>query len=66
MEWQEEDTFNRFEIFDELGQQEVIPRIINVDQPVGDARLEIISSIPPTDSHVDSTMPIAIEGKVGV
>ena len=42
MERQEEDTFNRFEILDELGQQEVIPRLINVDQHVRDSRLETI------------------------
>ena len=35
MERQEEDTFNRFEILDELGQQEVNPRLINVDQNAG-------------------------------
>ena len=29
-ERQEEDTFNKFEILDELGQQEVIPGLINV------------------------------------
>ena len=31
MERQEEDTFNRFQILDELGQQEVNPGLINVD-----------------------------------
>ena len=66
MEWQEEDTFNRFEILDELDQQEVIPGLINVDQHAGDSRLEIISSTPCADSHVESTIPKVMEGQVEV
>ena len=62
MEWQEEDSFNRFEILDEWGQQEVILGLINVDQHVGDSRLEIISSTPHVDSHVESTIPMVMEG----
>ena len=62
----EEDTFNRFEILDELGQQEVIPRLINVDQHVGDSRLETISSTPHANSHVESTIPMVKEGQVEV
>ena len=62
-EWQEEDTFNRFEILDELGQQEVNPGLINVDQNVGDSRMEIISSTPDATAHVDSTIPRVMEGQ---
>ena len=62
MERQEEDTFNRFEILDELGQQEVNPGLINVDQHAGDSRLEIISSTSCVDSHVESTLPKVMEG----
>lgn len=51
---------------DELGQQEVIPRLINVDQHVGDSRLEIVSSTPHVDSHVDSTIPMVMEGQAEV
>ena len=63
MEQQEEDTFNRFEILDELGQQEVNPGLINVDQHVGDSSLEIISSTAYATSHVDSTIPRVMEGQ---
>ena len=66
MERQEEDNFNRFEILDELGQQEVIPRLINVDQHIGDSRLETISSTPHDDSHVESTIPMVKEGQAEV
>ena len=66
MDWQEEDTFNRFEILDELGQQEVILGLINVDQHVGDSRLEIIYSTPHVDSHVESTIPMVMEGHAEV
>ena len=66
MKRKEEDTFNRFEILDELGQQEVIPRLINVDQQAGDSRLEIISSTPHADSHVESTIPKVMEGQAEV
>ena len=62
MERQEEDTFNRFEILDVLGQQEVNPRLINVDRHAGDSSLEIISSTPHVDSHVESTIPMVMEG----
>ena len=62
-ERQEEDTFNRFEILDELGQQEVNPGLINVDQNVGDSSLEIISSTPDATAHVDSTIPRIMEGQ---
>ena len=62
-ERQEEDTFNRFEILDELGQQEVNPGLINVDQNVGDSSLEIISSTPDATAHVDSTIPRVMEGQ---
>ena len=57
MERQEEDTFSRFEILDVLGQQEVNPGLINVDQHAGDSSLEIISSTPYAASHVKSTIP---------
>ena len=63
MERQEEDTFNRFEILDELGQQEVNPGLINVDQHAGDSSLEIISSTPYAASHVESTIPRVMEGQ---
>ena len=66
MEWQEEDTFNRFEILDELGQQEVNPGLINVDEHAGDSRLEIISSTPYVASHVESTIPMVKEGQAEV
>jgi hypothetical protein len=63
MQRQVEDTFNRFEILEELGQQEVNPGVINVDQHVGDSSLEIISSIPYATSHVESTIPRVMEGQ---
>ena len=65
MERQDEDTFNRFDVFDELGQQEVNTRLNNVEQLVADSRLEICSSIPSSISHVESVMPMVMEGKIG-
>ena len=46
MKRQDEDTFNIFEVLDELGQQEVNLEFISVDQFVVDSSLEIASSIP--------------------
>ena len=63
MERQEEDTFNKFEILDVLGQQEVNHGLINVDQHAGDSSLEIISSTPYASSHVESTIPRVMEGQ---
>ena len=63
MERQEEDTFNRFEILEELRQQEVNPRLINVDRHAGDSSLEIISSTPYAAFHVESTIPRVMEGQ---
>ena len=48
---------------DELGQQEVNPGLINVDQHAGDSSLEIISSTPYAASHVESTIPRVMEGQ---
>ena len=63
MERHDEDTFNKFEVLDELGQKEVNPRLINVEQLVVDPVLEISSSIPPPTAHVESTMPMVMDGQ---
>ncbi|XP_059066214.1 uncharacterized protein LOC131857556 [Cryptomeria japonica] len=65
-ERQEEDTFNRFEILDELGQPEVNPGVIIEDEQVGDSRMGTISSIPPVDSHEETTVPMVTDGQTGV
>ncbi|XP_057817558.2 uncharacterized protein LOC131030678 [Cryptomeria japonica] len=65
-ERQEEDTFNRFEILDELGQPEVNPGLIIEDEHAGDSRMGTISSIPPADSHGEPAMPMVTDGQTGV
>lgn len=62
MERQDDDTFNRFEVLDELGQQEVNPGLINAEQLVADSGLEICSPFPPSASHVESAMPMVMDG----
>ena len=62
MERQVEDTFNRFEVLDELGQQQVNPRFISVDQFVVESDLEIVSSNRPLAPQVESTMPMVTDG----
>lgn len=65
-ERQEEDTFNRFEILDELGQPDVNPGVIIEDEQAGDSRMGTISSIPPVDSHEETTVPMVTDGQTGV
>ena len=46
MERQEEDTFNRFEVLDELGQHEGNTGFTSMDHIGAESDLEIVSSIP--------------------
>ena len=46
MERQNEDTFNRFEVLDELGQQEVIPGSTNAEPLVTEPSDVMRSTIP--------------------
>ena len=62
MERQNEDTFNRFEVLDELDQQEVNLGLINAEQLVADSGLEICSTIPPFASHGESAMAMVMDG----
>ena len=65
MERQEGDTFNRFEVLDELGQQEVIPGFTSVDQLVADPSLAIATSMPATTLQVESVSPMVTDGQTG-
>ena len=51
---------------DELGQPEVNLGLIIEDEHVGDSRMGTISSIRPTDSHMEPTMPMVMDGQTGV
>ena len=62
MERQDEDTFNRFEVLDELGQQEVNLGLINAEPLVVKSGHEICPTIPPFASQMESTMPMVLDG----
>ena len=62
MERQNEDTFNKFEVLDELGHQEVNPGFINAEPLVAKSGLEMHSIIPPSISQLESTLPMTMEG----
>ena len=65
MERQEEDTFNRFEVLDELGQQEVNPGSISMDHLGAEPEQEIVSSDPPPAPQVELAMPMVMDGQAG-
>ena len=65
MERQDEDTFNRFEVLDDLGQQEVNPGLLSVDLGVVGSSLEDHTSITPPAPQEGSAIPMVTDVQVG-
>ena len=66
VERQEEDTFNRFEVLDELGQHEGITGLTSMDHIGVESDLEIGSTIPLPAPQVEPAMPMVTEGQAEV